>query len=93
MLCVCLIGVAALTLLSLRSIPNPRGRRLLAVSAASLLAGMVLAGLYGVGEYIHRPWLDILRMIHSHGVLNALGFTLCGLTGWHLSYAKEDGHG
>lgn len=58
-------------------------RRLLLVSAASIAAGMVLAGTYGVGELTGAGWIGIPRMVTMHGLLNALGFTLCGLMG-HL---------
>ena len=58
-------------------------RQLLLVSAVSVAAGMVLAGFYGVGELTGAGWIGIPRMVAIHGLLNALGFTLCGLFG-HL---------
>jgi hypothetical protein len=59
----------------------PRG--LLLMSAISIAAGMVLAGAYGIGELTGAGWIGIPRMVALHGLLNALGFTLCGLIG-HL---------
>jgi len=58
-------------------------RRLLLASATSLAAAMVVAGVYGAGELTGSGWIDISRMVEIHGLLNTLGFTLCGL-GAHL---------
>jgi len=57
---------------------------MLAVSVASLVAAMVFAGIYALGKYNGRDWLDIPEMAAVHGVINALGFSLCGLGGWNL---------
>ena len=65
----------------------PVARFLSCVSAASIAGGMLLAGAYGVGELVGAPWLDIPRMVMTHGWLNAVGFTLCGLLG-HLVGAE-----
>jgi len=54
-------------------------RRLLLVASTSLAAGMVVAGVYGVGE-VTGGGIGIPRMVQIHGLLNALGFTLCGLS-------------
>jgi len=63
--------------------PDRVARILLLVSAASIATGMVLAGVYGLGELTGRDWIGIPRMIATHGALNAFGFTLFGLVG-HL---------
>jgi hypothetical protein len=65
------------------SVPGRPARLMLLVSAASITAGMALAGVYGVGELTGRTWIGIPRMVAIHGLLNALGFTLFGLLG-HL---------
>jgi hypothetical protein len=54
-------------------------RPLFVISSASLLAAMVLAGVYGVGELTGAGWIGIPRMGVLHGLVNAFGFTLCGL--------------
>jgi hypothetical protein len=59
---------------------------LLGVSALSLVIGMMLVGAYAVGEYTERYWLVIPQMARFHGTANALGFALCGLSGWTLRY-------
>jgi len=57
---------------------------LLAVSAGSLAAAMVFAGIYALGKYTGRNWLEIPEMAVLHGFSNAVGFSLCGLAGWNL---------
>ena len=44
---------------------------------------MGLAGIYGIGELTGAGWIGIPRMVAIHGLLNAFGFTWCGLLG-HL---------
>ncbi|HKY35146.1 MAG TPA: YndJ family transporter [Polyangiaceae bacterium] len=63
-------------------------RWLLLVSAGSLLSAMLLAGVYGVGELTGHTFITIRRMVVSHGILNALGFTVCGLLG-HLQLRND----
>ena len=54
-------------------------------SGACLLAGMVFAGAYALGEYFGVAFPDIASMIQLHGAVNALGFGLLGAWAWHLS--------
>lgn len=66
-------------------------RQLLRLSAASATAGMLLACVYGVGELVGNVWIGIPRMVTSHGLVNAVGFTGCGLAGhlcWTLTAEK-----
>lgn len=65
------------------SLPSPAARRLLLASAASIAAAMLLAAIYGVGELTGAGWIGVHRMVATHGLLNGVGFTLCGLLG-HL---------
>jgi YndJ-like protein len=55
---------------------------LLRISALSLVAGMMLVGVYAVGEFTGRYWLLVPEMARFHGTANALGFALCGLLAW-----------
>lgn len=63
-------------------------RRFLLVSAASIVGAMVLAGAYGVGELTGAAWIGIPRMVTTHGLLNAAGFTVCGLIGHLLLHGR-----
>lgn len=61
---------------------NPQARWLLRVAAASLVVGILLAAGWALGEYPLHPFLNIEQMTRVHGVLNAIGFGVCGLLGW-----------
>jgi hypothetical protein len=63
---------------------NGSGRWLLFVAGASVAAGMILAAVWAVGEYPLQAFVNIRQMAEFHGVLNAIGFVLCGLLGWLL---------
>lgn len=58
------------------------GRWLLFVAGGSVAVGMTLAAVWAIGEYPLQPFVDIRQMAQFHGVLNAVGFALCGLLGW-----------
>jgi hypothetical protein len=66
-------------------------RGLLRVSSGAVVVGMALASIYGVTEYLGWPALSIPQMARFHGMLNGLGFALCGLTGWFLRSREEIG--
>ena len=77
----------AILLLSIVQQIKPRAAQiLLCVSAASLIAGMILAGAYVIGDFTERYWLLIPRMARLHGTTNAFGFAFCGLLGWALAH-------
>lgn len=86
------IGVA-LGLLS-RSRNQPLIPALLfACAGACLLAAMIFAASYALGEYRGVAVPDIGSMIQLHGAVNALGFGLLGAWAWHLSPPAESRHG
>ncbi|MFL5242011.1 MAG: YndJ family transporter [Gemmataceae bacterium] len=58
------------------------------LSALSLLAGMILAGVYSVKSYYGQPWLEVDTMIVWHGSINSFGFTLLGLLAWTVVSSK-----
>ncbi len=60
------------------------GRWLLFVAGASVATGMILAAVWAVGEYPLQEFVNIRQMAEFHGVLNAVGFVLCGLLGWRI---------
>jgi hypothetical protein len=59
-------------------------RGLLLLSSLSLLLGMLLAVIYGIGEYREQQLLGIPLMIPLHGIANSVGFSLAGLYGWSV---------
>lgn len=61
---------------------------MLAVSAGSLIVGMILASVYALGEFTGHLWISIPQMARVHGAINSIGFTLCGLIAWILLYPK-----
>ena len=77
------IALAALSTVIAFESRSPMAGGLLLVSAGSIAVAMLVAGVYGVGELLGTGWIGIARMVKVHGLLNALGFTLCGLSG-HL---------
>lgn len=91
-----LLGVASMVVgtlaLALTSAAAARAARvsvatpLLYASSIAVVAGMLLAGVYGVGERIGAKWIGIDVMVVTHGAIQAIGFTLFGLVG-HLSLA------
>ena len=64
-------------------------RGLVVVSAVSVVVGMVFAYVYAYSVFTGHALIGIPGMVASHGLINAFGFALCGLLGWHLFYLKE----
>ncbi|MGW6564017.1 YndJ family protein [Streptomyces sp. NPDC054975] len=62
--------------------PDRTTRALLAVSAVVLVATMLLALSWALGEATGLPHPDLAWMAATHGVGNALGFALCSLLAW-----------
>jgi YndJ-like protein len=61
---------------------NPVARVLLMLSSGCVVAGMVLAASWALGEYPLQSFVELGRMERVHGTLNAIGFGICGLIGW-----------
>ena len=78
------VGVAGLAVF-LRSwgrrAQNSTARLLLQVAAAAVFAGMVLAAVYAITVLRGSDVLPVPQMARTHGVLNAVGFCMCGLLG------------
>ncbi|MER7956528.1 YndJ family protein [Streptomyces sp. NPDC096030] len=62
--------------------PDRVTRGLLAVSAVVLVATMLLALSWALGEATGLPHPDLTLMAATHGLGNALGFALCSLLAW-----------
>jgi hypothetical protein len=76
------IGIAA---------KSSSGHWLLFVASGSVAAGMILAAVWAIGEYPLQAFVNIRQMAEFHGVLNAVGFAVCGLLGWRLLKEKQPG--
>lgn len=61
---------------------------LLLISSVSSLASMVLASLYAYSIVSKTLIIDIPHMAMSHGVINAFGFSLCGLLAWAIDRSE-----
>lgn len=81
----CCVAVAIQEFRWTANLATPRAKLLAAVSAISLVSGMMLAGVFGMAEFLETTWVNIPTMIASHGVANAFGFTLCGLLAAHTA--------
>jgi hypothetical protein len=79
-----LVLSSALTFMILRGMRPRIAQWLLAASALSIVATMWLAVIYTLGDYKGEVWISIPQMARTHGILNAFGFSLCGLSGWNL---------
>ncbi|MFI8521182.1 YndJ family protein [Streptomyces sp. NPDC085481] len=62
--------------------PDPATRALLGVSAVVLVATMLLALSWAVGEATGLAHPSLTWMAATHGLGNALGFALCSLLAW-----------
>ena len=89
------VSVAALAIL-LRSCgrraEESAARVLLQVAAAAVFAGMVLATVYAIADFYGSDVLTIPQMARTHGILNAVGFCMCGLLGWIVENENHKGH-
>ena len=79
-----LIGLGVLFIVLVPRLRSVLSQGLLVISTGSLVGGMVLACAYGVGEFTGNLWISIPQMARTHGILNSLGFSLCGLLAFVL---------
>ncbi|GAA3393649.1 YndJ family protein [Cryptosporangium minutisporangium] len=82
--------VGALTWRARSLAPDRANRVLFAVSAAVLVVTMALALDWALGEAFGVPKLSLTWMAATHGVLNAVGFGLCGVLAWNGLRAADD---
>jgi YndJ-like protein len=88
------ISIASLAAFQFRCaavLRNRSARGFLRTSSAAVVIGMVLAGMYALGDYRQRDWLLIPLMASTHGLLNGLGFVMFGLLGWLVESSQVGG--
>lgn len=73
-------------------VPQLKGsaRWLMLVAAGSVLLSMSLAAIYSIGVAVGEGWIKIPTMARTHGVLNAIGFSLCGAGAWLLATGTRE---
>jgi YndJ-like protein len=69
---------------------NWTARIFLALSSLAVVAGISLAAIYAIGDWLGKPWLTIPRMASTHGWLNGVGFVLLGLLGWLVEFGGRE---
>jgi hypothetical protein len=79
------VGLSIFFLADVRSMRPRLAQLLVAISAASVLFAMFLAGVWAIGEFPLQPFVHMDEMARLHGTANSLGFILCGLVGWTIS--------
>ena len=82
------IGLLALATLTVRYVvpatPFTMVRVLLVISSLAVLPAMALACVYAYSIVFNKLIIDIPQMAMTHGIANAFGFSLCGLTAWAI---------
>jgi hypothetical protein len=64
-------------------------RFFLQVAAGAIFMGMVLSAAYAIADYAGSDALTIPEMARTHGILNAVGFSLAGLLGWLVEISRH----
>jgi hypothetical protein len=83
------ITLAALELWIAKTLSMRLSRTFVRLSGLCVAVAMVLASIYAIGDWLKQDWLVIPRMASTHGVLNALGFSLLGLLGWVVELSND----
>jgi len=66
------------------SLDNKIAKGLFYISSLSILFSMILAIVYGYGEFTGKTTVAIDQMVLYHGITNAFGFSLAGAMGWTM---------
>ena len=83
------VAAAASQMAASRTLALGRPRVLLLVSSLAVIAGMILAAVFEHGFATGRTWISIPQMAWSHGILNGVGFSLCGLLAYTYSHERR----
>jgi hypothetical protein len=82
-------GLAVFLRMIGRQAEDRAARVLLQAAPVAVFAGMVLAGVYAIADFIKSDALPIPQMARTHGILNAVGFCLPGLLGWVMEIGGQ----
>jgi hypothetical protein len=83
-----LVGLAGFQFWFARSLATGAARVFTRLSTIAVALAMGLAAAYAVSDWLKQDWLLIPRMASTHGLLNALGFSLLGILGWLLEFSR-----
>ena len=86
------VGVVSLAVLQLwiaKTLTTRFSQIYVRLSGLSVAVAMVLASIYAIGDWLKQDWLVIPRMASTHGLLNALGFSLLGLLAWIVELSQD----
>ena len=70
-------------------VSGPWVQLLLVISSISPFISMTLASIYAYSIVANKLIIDIPQMALAHGIINALGFSLCGLVAWTLFRSEK----
>jgi len=87
-LVISVVAAAVAQIGAARTLAPGRARMLLLVSSLAVMAGMVLAAVFEHGYATGRTWISIPQMAWSHGLLNGIGFSLCGLLAYTYPHER-----
>jgi YndJ-like protein len=90
-LAVSLVALSGLVATLIPRVSPPLARGLLIVSALAPLLPMALACAYALREQYPAVTLTIAQMVRFHGLVNAIGFVLCGLLAWTIDQLAVPG--
>jgi len=82
----CVAALAILLPILASHVESKAARVFLHVAAVSVFAGMALSVIYAIADLRGIDVLPIPQMARTHGLLNAVGFCLCGLLGWLIEF-------
>jgi hypothetical protein len=89
LLTIALLALSALVATIIPRHASPLARLLLTISALAPLLPMALACAYALRDQFPALGLTIPVMVRYHGLVNAIGFVLCGLLGWTVARHAE----
>jgi len=87
-LVISVISAAIAQLTAMKALKPRWSRFLLLISSTAVIAGMILAAVFEHGVATGRTWISIPQMAWSHGILNGVGFSLCGLLAYTYSHER-----
>jgi YndJ-like protein len=80
-------GLAVVLRASAKRVDQSAARWLLEIAAGAVFAGMILSGAYAILDWAGSDGLTIPQMARTHGILNAVGFSMTGLLGWLVEFS------